>query len=122
MQRIIEQVPPQRWPSGYGEVIAMIHVAPESLVERYSLELFEGSDNLGYYDAAMIQLPSGRRVGLVRHRGDPTPGIEVHADIQDNTTDAVREVLQVLGLPNSTVSWMRDALAIHTDAAPAQVH
>ncbi|HST61686.1 MAG TPA: hypothetical protein VLK84_23475 [Longimicrobium sp.] len=119
MQAKIVQVPPQPWPSGYGEIIAMIPMAPESLVDRYALELFEGSDNLGYYDAAVIQLPSGRRMGLAHRRGVPEPGVEVHADVQDDTSDAVHELLEVLGLPHSAVSWMRDALVVQTGAAQA---
>lgn len=47
MQAKIVQVPPQPWPTGYGEIIAMIDRTVESLAERYSLTRFEGSDNLG---------------------------------------------------------------------------
>lgn len=107
MKPRIIQVPPQRWPSGYGEIVAMINEPFESLVARYSLRPFEGTDNLGDYDAAIIQLPSGRRVGLARHRGDPDPGTEVHADSHDDAGAVARELLDVMGLPPATCTWLR---------------
>jgi hypothetical protein len=121
MQRAITQVPPDPWPSGYGEIIAMLDMGSESLATRYNLKWFESTDNLGDYDAAMIQLRSGRRLGLVRHHGDPEPGTEVHADVQDDVHDAIRELLQALDLPEESVTWLRDAVAV-PEPASAQVH
>lgn len=54
MRQHIAQVPAQPWPSGYGEIIAMLDVAPELLAARYSLQFFDGTDNLGDYRAAIV--------------------------------------------------------------------
>lgn len=121
MQLRIEQVLPEPWPSGYGEIVAILDVAAESLTTRYGLQWFEGTDNLDDYHAVMIQLPSGRRLGFVRHHCDPEPGTEVHADVHDDVQDAVRELLEALELPETTVTWMREAHAV-TGTASAPAH
>jgi hypothetical protein len=120
MRQHITQVAAQPWPSGYGEIIAMLDVAPELLAARYSLQFFDGTDNLGDYRAAIVQLPSGRRLGFARHHGDPEPGTEVHADMHDDPQTAIRELLQALELPDRAVTWLRHALVAPEPAG--QVH
>ncbi|HEU0300593.1 MAG TPA: hypothetical protein VFR37_14080 [Longimicrobium sp.] len=110
MKSLIRQVPPEPWPSGYGEIIAMLKVAPKVLTRRYGLKWFEGTDNLGDYEAVIVRLASGRRLGLAWHHGDPEPGTEVHADLHDDVHGAVRELLHALDLSEHAVTWMRDAL------------
>jgi|GEM_PF-5880953 len=109
MAASILQITPELWPSGYGEAIAMIDVAPERLVDCYGLELFEGADNLGYYRAAAIRLPSGRMLGLLHHVGAPYQGVEVHGDMHEDAQEAAAELLQAMELPESAVTWLRDA-------------
>lgn len=109
MQSRIVQVQPQLWPSGYGEIIAMLDRPMDWFVAHLSLKTFEGTDNLGDYRAALVQLPSGRRVGLLRHHGDPERGTELHADVADEIRDVVTEVLDALDLPPDTVTWTHDA-------------
>lgn len=121
MRHAIKQVPPEPWHSGYGEIIAMLNLAAESLADSYGVEWFEGTDNLGDYHAAIVQLPSGRRLGLVRHQGDPEPGTEVHADVHDDVNTAVGELLQALELPEDAVTWLRDAIAV-PEPASARAH
>lgn len=117
----ITQVPPEPWPSGYGEIIAMLDVEADALAARCGLQWFQGTDNLADYDAAIVQLPSGRRLALVRHHGDPEPGTEVHADVHDDVQDAIRELLEGLELPDTVVTWMREAQAVPV-AASGPVH
>jgi hypothetical protein len=121
MRPSITQVPPEPWPGVYGEIIAMLDVAPESLTTRYGLQWFEGTDNLDNYSAALVQLRSGRRLGFVRHHGDPQPGTEVHADVHDDVQEVVRELLEGLELPETAVTWMREAQAVPI-ATLGQVH
>jgi hypothetical protein len=120
MKSAITQVPPQPWPSGYGEVIAMLDIPLNHLATRYSLDLFEGTDNLGDYRAAIVRVPSGRLFGLARHDGEPEAGTEVHADQHDDPQAVIPELLQALGLPENTVTWLREALVApaHEAAAP----
>lgn len=107
MQARIVQVQPEPYPSGYGEVAAVLDLNLEDVAERYSLNLYRGADNLGYYTAAAIQLPSRRRVGLLRHEGLPLGETELHADAHDDPDAAMRELLDALDLPRSTCSWLR---------------
>lgn len=104
-----EQTGPEPWPSGHGGVLAVLRTTPEELTERFSLRFFGGSDNLDAYDAAAIRLRSGRRLGLLRHRGDPAPGVEVHGDAGDDPEAAVAELLHAFGMPPSWCSWIREA-------------
>jgi hypothetical protein len=121
MQLQIKQVPPEPWPSGYGEIVAMLDVEADALAVQCGLEWFQGTDNLADYDAALVQLPSGRRLGFVRHHGNPEPGTEVHADVHDDVHDAVRELLEALELSATAVTWMREGQAVPI-AASGQVH
>jgi hypothetical protein len=110
MQTRIVQVQPQPWPSGYGEVVAVLDLDLDALAERYALLLYEGTDNLDDYRAAAIQLPSGRRVGLLRHAGAPSDELELYADAHDDPDAATRELLNALELPMSTCSWLRQSV------------
>jgi hypothetical protein len=112
-----QQIQPELWPSGYGEVIALIKPSLEWVSAQYGLSFFEGTDNLDDYHAAAIRLPSGRMVGILRHVGAPYEGVEVHADAHDDVHDAVRELLQALELPEDAVAWMREAVAVPETAA-----
>jgi hypothetical protein len=105
----IVQIEPKPWPSGYGDVIAILDVALDRLADRYSLRLFEGADNLASYRAAAVVLPSGRQIGFLLHDGEPSGSTEIHADVKDDPRVVIRELLQALSLPETAVSWLRDA-------------
>jgi hypothetical protein len=115
MQARIVQVQPEPWPSGYGDAVAMLDTPLEVLAERLSLDLFTGDDNLGEYQAAAIQLPSGRIIGLLRHIGGPDGETEVHADSHEEPSEVIRELLESLQMPPSACSWLRE----HPVAVPA---
>lgn len=108
----ILQVQPEPWPSGYGEVAGVLDLSLESLSHRYGLALYEGTDNLDDYHAAAIQLPSGRRIGLLHHAGGPADAIEIYADANDDPDAATRELLDALQLPLSTRSWLRQGVPV----------
>jgi hypothetical protein len=103
-----EQIEPTPWPSGHGDVIAAVAVAPGRFTERHDLRFFEGSDNLGAYHAAAVRLGSGRRLGLLRHVGTPTSGTELHADAGDDLLEALREFLDAFGLSADDLLWVRE--------------
>jgi hypothetical protein len=102
------QTDPVPWPSGQGDAIAVLALLPNALTERYGLRFFEGTDNLDAYDAAAIRLDSGRQLGLLRHRGAPVQGTEIHADRADNSLDAIREFLDGFGLSADDLLWVRE--------------
>jgi hypothetical protein len=106
------QTEPMPWPSGHGEAAAVVALSPDVLSERYGLEFFQGSDNLDRYDAAAIRLSSGRQLGFIRHRGNPSPGTEIHTDAQDDLLDAIREFLDAFNLTADDLAWVRGDLPI----------
>jgi hypothetical protein len=109
MKHAITQVPSRPWPSGYGEIMAMIDVPLDHLVRSHALELFDGTNNLGDYRAAVVQLGSGRVLGLARHDGHPEQGTEVHADVNDDPHAAITELLHTLDLSEKLVTWLRES-------------
>lgn len=116
MHTRFRQVQPEPWPSGYGEIMALLNASPESLAARFGLSFFEGTDNLDDYRAAAIRLPSGRRIALVRHIGAAFSGVEVHADAHDEPAMVVDELLESLDLPRGTCTWLRDEAAVPSGA------
>jgi hypothetical protein len=97
------QTEPTPWPSGHGEAAAVVARSPEALAARYGLQFFEGNDNL---DA------SGRRLGLLRHCGNPSPGTELHADARDDFLDAIREFLDAFELSADDLAWVRQEVPL----------
>jgi hypothetical protein len=107
MHSPIEQIEPEPWPSGYGDVAAVLDIPFAALAELHALHAYEGSDNLGHYRAVAIRLPSGRRIGLLHHAGVPDADTEVHADSRDDPSDVLDEVIRTLGLRPTACSWLR---------------
>lgn len=103
------QVDPTPWPSGYGDVLALIDTTASELTSRHSLRFVEGDDDLGPYLAAPIRLGSGRRLGLLQHPGSPAAGVEVHGDSCEDAEDAVDELLKALEMSWDACLWIRQA-------------
>jgi hypothetical protein len=102
------QIEPVPWPSGHGEMVAVLTLSPETLGERHDLEFAAGSDNLDAYVAAAVRLGSGRAVGLLRHRGSPAPGAELYVDAGDDYLEAIREFFDCFGLTSGSLDWVRE--------------
>jgi hypothetical protein len=101
------QTEPAPWLSGQGAAAGVLALSPEALSARYGLRFVESADNLDAYDSAAIRMSSGRRFGLLRYRGSPSRGTEVHADSTDDLLDALREFLDAFELSADDLVWVR---------------
>lgn len=107
-----QQVQPEPWPSGYGAIVGVLETSPELLSARHGLSFFDGTDNLDDYRAAAIQLPSGRRVAMIRHAGAPPNAVEIHADAHDDPATVIDELLGALDLPRRKCTWLRHGAGV----------
>ena len=68
-------------------------------------------DDLDYLDFAMLTLPSGHDVTLVRHQGSPQPGTElcVRSDL-DTVAAVIRETCTFLNINTSNLQWIHPTI------------
>jgi hypothetical protein len=114
------QVEPTEWQDRYVDAIAVTRVRLALFSRAFGLTLFDGVDNLDAYKAALIRLRSGRIVGLVRHAGSPSPGTEVHVELDDDFVSALREFLDAFDLSVEDLTWMRDEISVENLRLTAQ--
>lgn len=112
MNERLTQVQPTPGPSGHGDAVAVVGVPIDEFAARHGLPRFDGADNLARYRAAAVRLPSGRRIGLLRHDGAPDRGTEIHADSADDPQEVVRELVRAAGIARSSVTWIRDGALV----------
>jgi hypothetical protein len=113
------RIEPTPFPSGYGFEIATVRREIDHFARTFGLTFYDGWDNLGWYDAAALRLSSGRLLGLLRHRGAPRPGTEIHADAHDDFAAALREFLDAFDLSVDDLTWMHDDVSAE-DLRPAE--
>jgi hypothetical protein len=96
-----EEVP--WWP------VAIIALEPFEIEQKYHIEFNDSFDNLDYLKVAVLDMCSGVRVALKRHRGTPGPGtdIGVSARYIHDYEPVVAEVVDALGLHPDDVLWSR---------------
>ncbi|WP_158103657.1 hypothetical protein, partial [Crossiella equi] len=58
----------------------------------------------------VVRLPSGVEVVLLRHRGNPTPGVQLHGDNHRDFEAQIQEVLGLFGEPVPEVTWRGEPL------------
>ncbi|WP_404788964.1 tetratricopeptide repeat protein [Altericista sp. CCNU0014] len=106
--------------------VAVLRMEPDELTSTGVLSFREGFDDLDYLVFAMLSLPSGREVTLVRHANAPNPGTEVcvvpeekaiasslRAVTHQESALAILETVKTLNLTVADLSW------IHPDYAEA---
>jgi hypothetical protein len=118
MKTKFEQAELDKWPSGDGRAIAVLRVEPAELASRYGITFVESIDDLDRYSESVIRLSSGRRLLLLRYRGNPSPGTEVHADAADDPIEAQDELLAALALSADAFSWVVPQEGGESNAAP----
>jgi len=89
--------------------VAVIALEPSELAGRRGLRFRSAYDDLDTLAFAVLTLPDGEEVALVRHRNASRPGTEL---LVAHDAQAVRSLvlttLQWLDLSQGDVSWMRD--------------
>jgi hypothetical protein len=91
--------------------VAMFDREPHDLSENTDLVFRSGYDDLDYLDFAMLTLPSGRDVTLVRHQGSPQPGTElcVRSNLED-VASVIRETCVFLSINESSLQWIHPSI------------
>lgn len=91
--------------------VAVMAEAPEEIEHRLGVVFQRFVDNLDYVAVVVLELPSGRRVSLIRHIRSPSPGTEIHVALKDiDNPQVLREILADLGLTRADLSWVRQPL------------
>jgi hypothetical protein len=87
--------------------VAMFKQEPHDFQTNNSFVFRSGYDDLDYLDFAMLTLPSGHDVTLVRHQGSPQPGTElcVRSDLE-NVASVIRETCAFLNITKSDLQWI----------------
>lgn len=87
--------------------VAMFDREPHDFQTNNGLVFRSGYDDLDYLDFAMLTLPSGHDVTLVRHKGSPQPGTElcVRFDLE-NIASVIRETCAFLSINESSFQWI----------------
>ncbi len=89
--------------------VAILALEPSEIEQRYHIKFYDSFDNLDYLKVAVLDLCSGVRVALKRHRGTPGPGTDicVPEEIFKHDSAIVSEVVDALGLHPDDVLWSR---------------
>jgi hypothetical protein len=87
--------------------VAMFKQEPHDFSTNTDLIFRSGYDDLDYLDFAMLTLPSGHDVTLVRHQGSPQPGTElcVRSDL-DVVASVILETCAFLNVNKSNLQWI----------------
>jgi hypothetical protein len=92
--------------------VAVLRMEPDELTSKGVLSFREGFDDLDYLVFAMLSLPSGREVTLVRHTNAPSPGTEVCVVPEETAIVlTIIETIKTLNIAVTDLSW------IHPDCA-----
>lgn len=105
-------VPIGDW-AGY-EPVAVLALEPHELAAKGNLSFRESYDDLDYLTQSSFRGSFGNLLGLVRHRGAPTPGTELLVKAA-NATDRrrqFRDALRCLRLSESDVTWVSSKLRL----------
>ncbi|WP_373544853.1 hypothetical protein [Chamaesiphon sp.] len=98
--------------------VAMFDREPHELTANTDLVFRSGYDDLDYLNFAMLTLPSGHDVTLVRHQGSPQPGTElcVRPNL-GNVASAIRETCVFLNVNESSLQWIHPNIEQQITAA-----
>lgn len=91
--------------------VAMFAQEPHDFQTNNGLVFRSGYDDLDYLDFAMLTLPSGHEVTIIRHKGSPQPGTElcVRSDLE-NVASVIHETCAFLSINESSFQWIHPTI------------
>ncbi|MBB4681117.1 hypothetical protein [Crossiella cryophila] len=93
------------WPYYEVTAIAVLAIEPHELTTRAGIQFGDHYTDLDNCKATALTLPSGRQVVLLKHRGNPTPGVQLHGDLAKDQDEQLAETVVFLGVPEVEVTW-----------------
>lgn len=89
------------------KLVAMIRQEPAELLAINKLEFRSSFDDLDYLVFATLTLPSGDRLGLIRHENSPTPGTEICVRPDAKNIPAVlQQAIAEMNLAIDDLTWI----------------
>jgi hypothetical protein len=90
------------------DLVAMIRPEPADIISKLdTIEFKKSYDNLDYLIYALLSLPSGNRVALVRHQHSPDPGLEICVQHdRGEIAKIISETLERLDLNRQDLTWI----------------
>ncbi len=99
-----KQIASDSWPTQENRPIATLKLEPDDLQERFGLEFSLEQDDLDGVRVAVVELPSGSVMGLVRYEHAPEPGTGLFAEETAPVEKELGEFLQAFDLTPVDVS------------------
>jgi hypothetical protein len=88
-------------------LVAIIRQEPAEITRFNRLEFRPSFDDLDYLIFATLSLPSGDRIGLIRHQNSPSPGTEICVSYERPPTAVViQEALSEMNLTVDDLTWI----------------
>lgn len=89
------------------ELVAMIRQEPAEIQMTNKLEFRSGFDDLDYLVFTTLSLPSGDRLGLIRHDNSPTLGTEICVrHDQENILAVLQAAIVEMNLSLEDLTWI----------------
>ena len=89
------------------KLVAIIRQEPSDIIASQQLKFIKSFDDLDYLTYAVLSLPSGNRVSLVRHQNSPQPGTEICVNRNlDTVTATIEEMLIAMNLTLKDLTWI----------------
>ena len=89
------------------KLVAIVNREPAEIAAVNHLEFRPSFDDLDYLVFATLSLPSGARLGLIRHENSPSPGTEICVGHdRPNTAAVLQEALLEMNLTVDDLTWI----------------
>lgn len=89
------------------KLVAMIRQEPAELLATNKLEFRSGFDDLDYLVFATLTLPSGDRLGLIRHDNSPATGTEICVRHDaENIPTVIQQAIAEMNLAIEDLTWI----------------